>query len=79
MFRFRKEGEPFKNGFNFYRPEDMWNIGFVFRWITKYRRVYIFWCRYSKITKKCHVQIDRFYMSVFDGTDGLWPIKKEFL
>lgn len=48
MFRFRKEGEPVKYGFNFWRLSDPDSFGFVLKFW--YNRG--LWFRYSKISKK---------------------------
>lgn len=47
MITLRDEGEPIKNGFNFYPSNSTNSLGFVFR-----IKEQTFWLRYSKITKK---------------------------
>lgn len=47
MIHIRDEGEPIKQGFNFYPLNSYGSIGFVFRFRDTAR-----WFRYSKITKR---------------------------
>ena len=47
MIHIRKEGEPVKQGFNFYPLSDAGSFGFISQ-IKRFRFV----CRYSKINKK---------------------------
>lgn len=47
MIYARSEGEPIKNGLNFYPKSDLYNKGFVIRILD-----FLFWCRYSVNLKK---------------------------
>jgi len=50
MIHLRSEGEPVKQGFNFYPLSDYGSFGFVFRLGT-----FSFRMRYSKRTKQWHI------------------------
>ncbi len=50
-FQITAEGEPIKNGFNFYSKNDKHSFGFRFRFSTK-SNYYIWYCRYSTYAKK---------------------------
>lgn len=47
MIHIREEGEPLRNGFNFYPLSDAYSSGFVFR-----LGDFVLLCRYSKTLKR---------------------------
>lgn len=55
MFYIRDEGEPVKNGFNFYPLDSFSSMGFVLRIGAR-----ALWIRYSKFTKKLSCSWKRF-------------------